>query len=288
MALVVETTSVVTNSTTITKPTGVVAGDLLVLAIGSNGSSSRPGSFPTVTGFTTGVTALGGIANGFINPNSSSTLLWRNADSSDVAASTYTMSRESSASMFRISGWTGGNPLFAISDFETSSPTTTLSVTDTLKRETAQILIMCATAELGGVTTASTYQITSTDSSPSWTEVQDVNFDIGSRDKIQAVAYANSSGISNITNWGLTFSRSTASAVSGFLIVIAESQNVTSDVSPFAVPPVVNGVVATNDVSLDVGHMGTEPVVNGLISKKTPTPWRNQYKPNTNWNNLPK
>jgi len=285
MALVVETTSVVTNSTTITKPTGVVSGDLLVLAIGSNGSSSRPGTFPTVSGFTTGVTALGGVANGFINTNSSSTLLWRNADSSDVDASTYTMSQASAASMFRISGWTGGNPLFAISDFETTSPTTTLSVTDTLKRETAQILIMCATAELVGVTTASTYQITSTDSSPSWTEVQDVNFDIGSRDKIQAVAYANSSDISNITNWGLTFSRSTASAVSGFLIVIAEPQNVTSDVSPFAIPPTINGVVATNNVALDVGHIQNAPTIGGTEAKADSKVWNKEARPAGTWVN---
>jgi len=288
MALVVETTSVVTNSPTITKPTGVVSGDLLVLAIGGDGSLSRPGTFPTVSGFTTAVTALGGIANGFNNPSSASTLLWRIADASDVSASTYTMSQASSASMFRISGWTSASPIFSSSLFESASSLTTLSITETLSRPNPQLLIMCATAEISSARTASTYQITSANANPSWTEVQDVTFTIGSEIKIHAVAYANSLNTSDITNWGLTFSGSTETAVSGFLIVITEPQNVVSDVSPSAIPPTINGVVGANNVAADVPHLAVEPTVNGLIGPANNNIWRNPDKPATNWNNLPK
>lgn len=284
MALVVETTSVVTNSTTITKPTGVVSGDLLVLAIGGNGSLSRPGTFPTVSGFTTAVTALGGIATGFGNPNSASTLLWRIADASDVSASTYTMSQESAASMFRISGWTSASPIFSSSLFEAAGGLTTLSLTETLKRPTSQLLIMCATAEISGARTASTYQITSADANPSWTEVQDVSFELFSRDKVHVVAYANSSNTSDITNWGLTFSGSTA-AVSGFLIVIAEPQNVVSDVSPSAIPPAINGAGGTNNVVLDVGHIQNAPTIDGTEAKADSKVWTNEAKPSTTWTN---
>jgi len=283
MALVVETTSTVTNSTTITKPTSVVAGDLLVLVIGSSGSFTRPGIFPTVTGFTTAVTALGGVANGSLNPNSSSTLLWRIATASDVSASNYTMSQTSSASMFRISGWTSASPIFSSSFFESAGSITTLSLTETLTRPNPQLLIMCGTAEIASSRTTSTYQITSADSNPSWTEVQDVNFTLDSRDKVQAVAYANSSNTSNITNWGLTFSGSTATAASGFLVVIIEPQNASSNVSFLPVVSSIEGLVATNSVTINITHNAVIPTINGVNARANNPVWTDQIKPPATW-----
>lgn len=294
MALVVASTSnVVTpnaDNLTITKPTGVTAGDLLVIVAGTLGDWSS-GLFPTCTGFTAQVSQLGGVTG--LNPNSSVVFLWRTADASDVAAANYTIafggtSTLGAASMFRITGWTAGNPVFSSSSINYTTGTTTVSQSVSLSRVTPQLLIMAGCSQYSTIRTASTYQITSAGTNPTWTEVQDTNFEVSFSgvSRIHAVAYANSSDLQTITNWGFTYSGATT-ATAAFLIVICEPQDSTGTNALFEVQPTI---FSNTGVNVDGNGTNALYAVGPTFLTQsgkgaTPTVWTNEANGSTVWTN---
>lgn len=292
MALAVASTSTVTTTTAssvvVTKPSGVEVGDLLVIFASTHSAST----FPTCSGFTSQVADGHGSS---LNPQISTAILWRIADASDVSASNYTVSG-AIATMFRITGWTSGNPIFyndtaLIAGFGSSTTVVTRSITG--KRPTPSL--MAIVAALGSRISDqnpswSAYSVTSGESNPSWTEVQDEEFrQAGESFGGQAVAYANTSNLSDVTEWSVTFSGPNGATLRGtaFFIIIAEPQNVTADLGRTTATPSVRSVTASQvNVSTDLGRTDITPTIHGIDTKATaPQRWTNETKSSTTWTN---
>lgn len=283
MALVVASTSTVAtnnaNDLTITKPSGVASGDLLVIvATGEHdGNNGLGNAVISCSGFTKQLSPARDGDNSNTDRNVGSVFLWKIADSGDVSASNYTISLAGSetlglATMFRITGWTSGNPIFTSTSSNSSISPSSLSLT----RPASQLLIMCvARKEDSEAWSFDSYSITSSDSNPTWTEVQDtyveVNTSTDSRRISHAVAYANSSNTSNITAYSATATdlnvgtNGTSSDIS-FLAIICEPQSPTADVSHLAITPTIDGITGSNNVVADVSHQAITPTINGITT----------------------
>lgn len=297
MAIAVASTSItnagVANPVSITKPTGVTVGDLLVIVAAGEQSGSVGSTFyASVSGFTAAIQLAGGVRNGFINPDTNLVYLYRIADSSDVSASSYSISNaEGGAAMFRITGWTSGNPFSHKSTVEYTGSVTAISKTENIPRIRQQLLIMAGSNETEGTPrTGSGYTITSSNANPTWTEVVDTGGG-GTKGAGLQVAYAISSDLSTITAWQYTLN-DTIAGVAGALAIITEPQNATGDVSHNNVTPSIEGVTASqvNVGPVDVSHVSIIPTVEGVNTKSSSagTQWTNPDKPTTNWDNLPK
>jgi len=299
MALVVESTSTVSASNadnvTITKPTGVAVGDLLFIV-----ASGWQTNLPTCSGFTNAATYSVSVGGTIVAVG----MLYRIADASDVSASNYTVAIAGSAtssgiaSMFRISGWTSGNPVLVSAtgngsaDGITSSGATGL----TLVRPQPQLLVLAnvfqSTSGALSSATFSGYSITSANSNPTWTELQDTQIAVlaGAANVAMSVAYASSSDTSTITDYTTTVSSDTngdADAVISLLAVICEPSNETADVSHLDSAPTIFGpTVSQVNVSLDMSHNAVTPTVSGIDAyANAPTVWENETKPSTTWVN---
>jgi len=275
MALAVASTSVATTnsgtSLVITKPSGVAVGDVLVVVVNASVLT-----VPTISGFTQGVTANNTSSN---NARVTTTLLWRIATSGDVAASNYTISGGSSslgaATMLRVTGWTQGNPIFS----------TVANQSGTATRRSQQLLIMgvsCNKTTSTNITVGS-YSVTSSDSNPTWVEVQDQNYDTGILVYVSSVAYALSSNTSDITNYGFGFSDARVNPPASFLIVINSPINVTPNVSHLDTLATAIGLNGANSATADVQHLAIVPTINGVSSRANNPIWTPEVKTATTW-----
>lgn len=277
MALVVESyssgTATSSNNVTVTKPTGVTAGDLLVI-IGNSSSSSF-----ACSGFTSGDTWL--YDGGGAVSDCEVRLLYRIADSSDVSASNYTVTGDSSNNgivvMFRISGWSSGNPIYqsaAAGWAPTVSGTHTVSGLS-IPRVGNQILIMVGAsyddADSDYIGNFASYTVTSGDSNPSWTEVVDTNVTTGSGGlgkKSLGVAYATTTSTSTITSFAFGYTEFDAddeAGAIGVLITIEEPISASPNVEHLAVTPTANNLNVTQvNQGASIEHANLAPTLNNL------------------------
>ena len=286
MALVVQSTS--TGGGTITKPSGVALGDLLVLKVGKTSNGATPPTPGTSTGFTEAIQQISESNPGLsISRNSGITFLWRIATSSDVSASTYIVSGSFSV-MYRISGWTSGNPVFKFAKGQsTASDDLTIDTVVNLSRLTPSLALIAGQNHTNNDDPAdfSAYTITSGEANPSWTEIRDSDYMFS--------AYAQTSNLTPVTRYGFfrNEGEATSSALAYFIAIICE-------------PAADNAVQSTQvqTVAVSVPNSGTNsntalstqlPVNTVVLASKgkgqqESTPWRNPDKPSSNWNNLPK
>jgi hypothetical protein len=302
MALAVASTSSVATSNAdnlvITKPSGVQSGDLLVIcAMGEHDGNAGFVSEIASSGFTKQLAPAGPNNNGATDQNRGAVFLWRIADSTDVSASNYTISLNGSetlgiAAMFRITGWTTGNPIFSSATALDKSASSL-----NLVRPTENLLIM-----LNGIKqddlrySFSAPSITASSGNPSWTEVVDswvtVNGGPDPRSISCAVYYANDTNTTNVTAYGVTAtgiggSGGSESGVS-FLAVLCEPQNATGDVSHINITPAIEGVTASQvNIGAEVSHQAITPTINGIGTQNSSdrTQWQNESKPSTSWQN---
>ena len=289
---VVESSTQVANSLTITAPSGIQVGDLLLFFVGYQdiGASREMG---TVAGF-----------NVLHRTGDSSTgvgCFYKIAVLVDTTATAYSLGFDFSPdflgmSMHRISG-VGNAPGIRASDFKVSASNTgtattpiyASSMTPLTDDSLAVVMFMGASTNIGSVQTLADYAITP---SATLTERADVGEQSGNNSVSGVtigVATGNYSVLAPITSRTATFSTSQmTSDQNSIAILINGTQSASTEVSHLDSLPTVYGLVGTNNVAADVPHLAVEPTINGLSSKKTPTPWRNPDKPNTNWNNLPK
>lgn len=226
MALVVESTSSASASNsasvTVTKPTGVASGDLLLIL--SHNSATCSGFTSCYSG--TGVEAL-----------------YRIADASDVSASTYSVSHGSGsgsgiAAMMRISGWVSGNPIFGsatASGSQDSASPLVLSATglNILRPSGSCVMIFLnqiGSDDIGAGGHWSAHGVTSGESNPSWTEIVDTTVALAgsTEDLCLGVAYATTTNTSAITEMTATGTTDTLGAADFFrvhLLVINAPQN---------------------------------------------------------------
>jgi hypothetical protein len=294
MALVVESTSFTNwsssevNTIDVTKPTGLVVGELMVAHVTAAENSGPAVALPT--GWTNISTASG---NG---GDVSTRTMYKIAQAGDVAASDFTFTSSVNASMsggmYRISG---APPQSTIQDFDNSamqSLSSNLLMNTTILLEpvvpNSLFITFYTLFFLDGATRS--LGVYSSTPSITRTEAWDNHRLYGSGDfnPLSASVYGVYSGSSDITEISASLSSADTFSFFSTSILINPQQNAATDVSHLDSIPTVNGLVGSNNVAADVPHLAVEPTINGLSSKKTPTPWRNPDKPTTNWNNLPK
>lgn len=301
MALVVESVSSVATSNadnlTITKPTGVVVGDLLVImAMGEHDGNAGSTSKIDCTGFTKQLSPAGPPNNSNTDLNRGAVFLWRIADSTDVAASNYTITLPGTetlgiAGMFRISGWTSGNPVYA-----SSAPLSLTNSGLSLTRPSPSLLLMLNGIKEDSQTYSfSAQSITSGGSNPTWTEVVDASISVNqtsdTRSISTVISYANDSNTSAITAYSVTQTSTggasgTPSPIS-ILAVICEPINATGTNALLEVQPAVFPANV-----LEVGGTGTNALLevspemfNQNGNATTPTVWTNEAQATTEWTN---
>lgn len=299
MALVVESTSTASTSNaddiTVTKPSGVASGDLLLII--ANGQGATTPVYATCSGFTQ-------IQTSFYTNQTAVSLLYRIADASDVSASNYTVALAGSSTssgavaMLRVSGWPTGNPLYnsaTASDLQDLASWTVSSGTISLSRPSRQLLIMAGNSRNDGNSlNFNNYTITSSDSNPTWTELMDVDFDTasGATNHSFFVAYAFSSATSTITGYSVDVSGATSGggdAVATFLAVIVEPVNATVSNALFQTSPVTFSTLTGSTQEPMNDYMAISPNFPTQSGKaKSTSIFTNPNKPDTNWINTNK
>lgn len=303
MALVVESTSTASTNNadtiTVTKPTGVQAGDLLLIAVPGLDNATA-----ACTGFSVAINEFANFSGGL--QDLSLTLLYRIADSSDVSASNYTIDPNISAAdsgavvMMRVTGWTSGNPVFTSQRDTGSQDAASFTLNPTglsIKRPSSCLLLMInlfgANNSPYSTATFSGYSVTSGVANPTWTEVFDTTFQTSSGPTGSfALAYANTTSTTDITEFkvdGATDTGGTGDTEIALLCVLCEPVSPTTDISHNAVPPTISAPTVTQViVAPDLSHNAIVPTIHSPTAKATaPTQWSNQPIPTTNWNNEP-
>jgi len=272
MAVAFETIQTATSDSpglTLTKPTGLTVGDLLVAGITISGFSSPVITAPAGWTTTNTKTLSAGDAR--------TSIFQKVAESSDVAASDFSFTATANTSSLTVVGFMMRISGFGIqSGFVTASGSgTTLSTgAMTPTRINNLMLIITASASKADLTppTSSGYQIVS--NNPTWTERADVG--IGSSSHMATIAVA-------------TASRPEITSTGAASFTLSESK--TLSVSLLSLGPVVSGsitpetkvnIYALNPIpktGLDI--IVTEP--DEVISN--PAIWVNDTKPSTTWIN---
>lgn len=292
MALAVAATSEINEdphdgSVVVTKPTGVSAGELLVIVA----TTTTEVPSVTSTGFTQSF-AFGHDAGNY-GRDTGFSFLWRVADASDVSATNYTVAGSVfSAYMFRITGWTSGEPVFAYSTIETilstGNPTGISSGTIALDVPTEQIILFGAACgdEKYAVFTGPSV----TPSNPSWTLLS--NFDStnsgNNRFYSSRVGYATRSQTTDITGFSFTIDQESGdtNTVIGFIACICTPFNATAtnalfeNDSEFFSP--LTG--STQEPDNDFQEVSPEFFSQSGVARN-PTGWANESKPTTSWDN---
>ena len=271
MAVAFETIQTATSDSpglTLTKPTGLTVGDLLVAGITISGFSSPVITAPA--GWTTTDTKT-------LSNDARTSIFQKVAESSDVAASDFSFTATANTTGPTVAGFMTRISGFGIqSGFVTAAGSgTTLSTgAMTPTRTNNLMLIITASASAADLTppTSSGYQIVT--NNPTWTERADVG--IGSNSYMATIAVA-------------TASRPEITSTGAASFTLSESKNLS--VSLLSLGPVVSGsitpetkvnIYALNPIpktGLDI--IVTEP--DEVISN--PAIWVNDTKPSTTWIN---
>lgn len=281
MALAVASTSTAVESpydgtVVVTKPSGVEAGDLLVIVAGGNAETYNP----TCSGFTQSF-SFGHDSGNSGNPTGFA-LLYRVADSSDVSASNYTVTGAATAAvtMFRITGWTTGNPIFDYGTRETgtaSSSPQTISGSVDVDTPNNQLLIfgMGAGGE-GGPVNLSSPAISPNDIT--WTTLTELDTANGANTWQAAfrVAHGTRSSTSDITSFSFTSDTtdSDETTVIGFIAAIIEPTNATGTPALHTASPTFFGVAGLVGGSAVLSLESFSPTFFDVTgSAATPTAW---------------
>jgi hypothetical protein len=291
MTLAVASTSEVRDNpydgtVVVTKPTGVSVGDLLVIV------AATITEVPSVTstGFTESF-AFGHDAGG-ANRDVGFSFLWRIADSSDVSASNYTVTGDVFAAyMFRITGWTSGEPVFTNGQYETSRQTGTagtITGTPNLAVPTEQLLIVGFGSADETYTTYTTPAVSP--SNPSWTLLSNFQAENsgGTKRSSSRVAYATRTQTTNITSFSITADQDNSDTNSqiGFVACICTPQNATASNAVFQndsefFSPLTASTQEPNNDFQEISPEFFSPTVRATM----PTQWVNEDKPTTEWIN---
>lgn len=254
------------SSITITKPTGLASGDLMVAII-----HKRDGNLSTcsLTGWTNVVSY-----DDSANTGDYIYALYKVADSADAAASNFTFTLGETK--------VTGGAIMRVTDFNTISIISQNNSGSDSSNNTNQIFSNAITPTENGIiimgimldqsTTQSTYSITN--DNPSWTEIVDQND--GSTASM-AIAWAYRPQLTSTGNWG---SVSAASAKSSALILGIGN------------PPVIitDTITETDTTSNTIAYLvtTTETITETDSTTVTETNWNNLDKNSSSWSNLDK
>lgn len=266
------------GSLEITKPTGLSVGDLMIAVLGNHDDA---------TDWThSGWTALDGLNDG---GNSASNSLFKIADSSDVAASSFVFTGGAGADetvgcIIRVTGDTfagAGNIQLDLTKVDDQGATTYTGGVTPLKNN--DLLIMVGVKTNAG--SASSYAVAN--NNPSWAERADVNVN-DTEDIMLAVATATFATVGATGDYSLTYSTS-GGASYGYLFGITE----TTSISVTGTTGVINlqGIEGVGSAGANVA--GTTGIINIVGNEGsttiTPNKWSDTDKSSTpNWVNRDK
>jgi len=237
-----------TTSVTVTAPTGITTGDLLVGSFTAFRSVGAVGA-DTPTGWT--AVETGGSSKTKVNTFFKVAVL---ADESEVNYTfTATDAEEMEASILRISGAVSGSEI-TVSDLNTRTGDTSLTVshTTTATPPTAEsLIIICAgngNFNIAAPVTTSKYTSTPT---VTWTEQYDDGYQNGLSDgSSHAVATAPYSGTTQFTDYGYLLSENgEVNGNVGVLLIVSSPEDTTGTVSLLGTNPTVNNANATSSTA---------------------------------------
>lgn len=287
MAIVVETVSTQNWSTsnsqtiTITKPTGLTEGDLMVATLYT--VDERPVSTPS------GWTAIQGVemTQGYINQ------FRKVATAGDVSASNFTFTKSGDGSgtnylagvILRITGFSvdnieNGKETDGKATDSALSTSVAFTATTTPTHNKSLAILAFMSANNGSQTSFSGYYTTP---SITFTEAFDNNANLGSIDPTSALAYGNYNSASQITEYGATLANAHRS-VSGTLLLITAQQDATASNALLQTSPVTFATLTGSTQGATNDFIETSPELNpqsGRVNNQTP--WTKTTKPTTNW-----
>lgn len=301
MALVVESTSSASDSNatdiTVTKPTGVEVGDLLLILSGDTRGDTD--LMPTCTGFTRIASKQQGGSDG-----ATCVILYRIADASDVSATDYTVDFPGGATaagvvgMMRVSGWATGDPLYASASdggLEDAASINTGASGLTIVVPGQQLLLMVSTFNsYSGTLSSATFgghTVTSSDTNPTWTEIIDTQVSLlGGNNFSLCVAYSIRTDTSTITAYDLDITTDTLGGAdyyaSLFGVIVAPTDQTGTNALHTASPTLFS------NTAVEVGTTGTNALLdpspeffNQSGRGDVNTVWTNEDKPSTTWIN---
>lgn len=241
------------TSHSVTKPSGLLSGDLLILVLATIGA--RPftvgADWFNLAGTSAAYTEIS-IANNYQG------IAWRYATVADESASSYSFNTSEAAlacaSMICIRGAATSSPIGAYAS-ATVADDSTPSFANTITPPNADSLIVLAalasSTNTAGTGTASGYAIVT--STPTWTEAFEGGVEGGAEDKILAAAAGVRAAITATGNSSLTWDAADAGTdSSSFLIAI----------SPFVAVGPVNMKSYNTNLSANVKSINTNPIAN--------------------------
>jgi hypothetical protein len=263
-----------------TFPSGLTAGDEMMMVITDRRSSSG-----TAVAAPSGWTVRERQDNGLVNREH--VVMTKTATAGDVSAGSVTVSFATSIGhaaidVLRITGSTS----FVTSESDQYTPTT-LDVTPTFTTNVVPTTVndSLVLVTFGLIHTSNSASRTFSDyaitPSATFTEITDDPVRTGDTGIGSAIASANYTGFSTITSRQAIVSADTNVAYYGSIVIYAGTQNVTADVSHLVVTPSIAGVTASEvTVTADIGHNVIVPIVSGVetddssanVTTWTPTP----------------
>lgn len=249
------------NSVTVTAPSGIQNGDVLLAFVGSldNAGMTPPSGFTLIisqTNATRSIYCYYKVAS---------------SESGNYTFTNTTSGKAASAAMYRVTGNTSTQFNYDVG--VSAGPTVT--ITDTIKKQTESALFI--TSISNDNVTSSSYTITHGTSNPTWTEVIDAITTTPS-DYSFANAYATTSNVSDITEWGYVFAGSPGLATQ-ILVVMLSPQSSSGTCTTLGITPGLNTGTGTSGSSGTSTVLAITPTFNTGIGAVNNTRWSNQSKP---------
>lgn len=261
------------GSVQVTKPTGLAVGDLMIAHVRWV-SASGGNNINVPSGWTSFNSTNGG--------NLTSTIMYKIADASDVAASFFTFSdtngSSKSVAVSRISDPYTTTPLdqFHGTGANSGSSLTDTGITPTLAND-LMLIFITSDSTVAGARTASGYAVATTD--PPWTEAYDVN---NGADEAIAMAYGVRDPKTATGNVTATLSGDTAGNIIQIINLPVTPMSVLA--SAFAFPSHVAGIVPPNFFNTFTLFTPSLPdVINWSEPSKTASTWAKPSKSSSTW-----
>lgn len=293
MAVSLASQQTVSNTTpeslTITKPTSLAAGDLLIAGVSASTGGASSKSFDTPAGWT---------ELQQVSEDSNNTMLAvfaKIADGSDAVASNFTFTASGTTSemsngigiLSRVTSDNGfGTVANHLGSASGTASGTSFSAGGVTTNYSSELLLMFAASErVDGDQNFSSYAVANSD--PTWTEEEDIYQETGGI--AINMAFASSTYASAGDTGNFSFSVSTSESLSGVLVSVTENQNVDVTPTPLTVSPTLRTVSPGAGVSFSTTPLTITPIFNGLTAEAVNrNVWANPSKPTTVWNNLDK
>lgn len=267
-------------SITITKPTGLAVGNLLVAYITSISTSHTP---QTPSGWTEQFVFQ--MING--NQNFYHSCFTKVADATDVAASNFTFTLSTAVNgiagtLFRISGVASGNEIEGVEISRDTDGGTTASFTTTGTPRMSDSLLLISFAKHDDGGTVSNYASTP---AKTWTEKVDIEFTVGGYVPAYAIASATAGSTTQVTAFQATLSSNSVTVV-GSLLRINAVVNATGSNTLVTTTSIANSQSGIADATAQSTLIQATSISNTQSGKGTsPTQWQNETANPTTWTN---